>query len=70
VIDFSGNGMPEENRTVALGRFTFEKMSADGGRAVALADVPPVLLSETWCDAQDIAREGTGFDPAWESKVR
>ena len=69
VIGFSGNEMPEENRVVALGAFSFERTGEERG-AIPLGDVPPVLFSEIWSDVQDIAQDGTGFDPAWESKVR
>ncbi len=68
-LHFSGNGLPEENRTVALGVFSFERTGDDARGRMALGDVPPVLFSEVWADMEDIARLGTGFDPAWASKV-
>jgi hypothetical protein len=36
---------------------------------LALSDVPPVLLAETWRDLHDIAAKGSGFDPDWQKKV-
>jgi hypothetical protein len=70
IVNFSGNEMPEENRTVALGTIAFERTGDDERGSVTLGAIPPVLFSEVWNDVQDIARTGTGFDPAWESKVR
>jgi hypothetical protein len=56
VITFSGNELPEENRTVGLGALCFRQLQPDGGRTtVRLGDVPPVLLSETYHDLRVIA---------------
>lgn len=71
VIEFTGNPLPEENRTVALLKLSFA--SAQGGNAydradLALAEVPPVLLSECYNDLRLIAAEGPGFDPEWQKK--
>ncbi|WP_432943762.1 DUF4132 domain-containing protein [Kribbella sp. CA-253562] len=56
VVTFSGNSLPEENRTVGLGALCFWQVQPDGGRtAVRLGDVPPVLLSETYHDLRVIA---------------
>jgi hypothetical protein len=70
VIGFSGNSLPEENRTVALHSLGFER-TTDGRSAgpLKLQDVPAVLLSEAYGDLTSIAAVGTGFDPAWEKKV-
>lgn len=65
-LGFSGNGLPEENRTVALEKLSFERES---GATMALGDVPPILLSECYRDLAAIAAEGTGFDPDWQTKV-
>jgi hypothetical protein len=71
VIEFSGNGLPEENRTVALRQLSFAA-SGDGDRwsraPLPLGQVPPVLLSECYDDLRQIAAEGSGFDPQWEKK--
>jgi len=70
VIEFTGNPLPEENRTVALLDLSF---SASGGESwqrgkLALAKVPAVLLSECYNDLRLIAAEGSGFDPEWQKK--
>jgi hypothetical protein len=59
VVMFSGNTLPEENRTVSLGSLGFRQAGPDGGgAAVRLGDVPPVLLSETYDDLRVIAGSG------------
>jgi hypothetical protein len=75
-IGFTGNGLPEENRTVALTTLHFahsagEKESAYAGTEsnLTLAEVPAVLLSECWNDMRLAAAEGPGFDPEWEKKT-
>jgi hypothetical protein len=73
VLDFTGNSLPEENRTVALTGFHFERVAGEGepafgGHKMSLGEVPAVLLSECWNDVRQIAAEGTGFDPDWEKK--
>ena len=75
VLNFSGNGLPEENRTVALKDLAFQQAASDeepmmqmsGG--MALDEVPAVLLSECFNDLRAIAATGTGQDPEWEKKV-
>ena len=75
VIEFTGNGLPEENRTVALKSLRFARVadegeSSPGGDAVLLlSEVPAVLLSECWNDFRTLAAEGPGFDPEWEKKT-
>lgn len=44
-IDFSGNGLPEENNEVELYDLAFRKKS---GRELTLEKVPPILLSEMY----------------------
>ena len=75
-IEFTGNGLPEENRTVALTSLQFTRSAggtdapyADSQTQVPLGDVPPVLLSECWNDMRLAASEGPGFDPEWEKKT-
>ena len=75
VLQFSGNGLPEENRTVALTEFSFERKSQHesfgmGRAGLPLRDVPQVLLAESLADLKLIAGAGTGFDPEWEKKVQ
>ena len=70
VIGFSGNPLPEQNRTVALSGLRFVKHAANGSAvALRLGDVPAVLLSEAYADIRLVAGEGTGYDPDWEQKV-
>ncbi len=71
VIQFTGNFLPEENRTVALTALSFERHGHDGTgtSTMRLGDVPPVLLSEAWNDMRLLAGEGSGYDPDWEKKV-
>jgi len=75
LLTFSGNGLPEENRTVALKDISFQQaapeetpmMQMSGG--MALEEVPAVLLSECYSDLRTIAATGTGYDSEWEKKV-
>ncbi len=73
VIEFTGNGLPEENRTVALQRLYFARKSADGGQAlsqeVPLGELPRVLLAECWNDIRMAAGEGSGFAADWEKQT-
>lgn len=57
-LGFTGNRLPEENRSVALTELSF-------GRP--LAEVPPVVLSECYHDLAGWAAAGTGFDPQWQA---
>jgi hypothetical protein len=69
-VEFSGNGLPEENRTVALKSLSFLPQSPHGpSSALRLSDVPSILLSEAWNDVRLMAADGSGFDPGWETKV-
>jgi len=75
VLEFTGNGLPEENRTVALTSMRFERVATEGesahsGEKLCLGEVPAVLLSECWNDLRQIAGEGPGFDPDWEKKTQ
>lgn len=64
-IEFTGNGLPEENRTVALLKLSFA--DTQGGR-MNLDKVPKVLLSECYNDMRLVAAEGSGFDAEWQKK--
>jgi hypothetical protein len=71
-IEFSGNGLPEENRTVALHQLAFSRSDPRAGGSsepLALGEIPPVLLSECWNDLAALAAEGPGYDPDWEAKT-
>ena len=76
VIEFSGNSLPGEDRTVALTYLSFCRLpeETDAGyfynpAQLPLEEVPPVLLSETWNDLQAISAQGSGYDPDWQKKV-
>ncbi|MCG8365325.1 MAG: DUF4132 domain-containing protein [Pseudanabaenales cyanobacterium] len=76
VISFSGNSLPEENRTVALTHLTFYQLPEETDSdyfysrpKLTLGEVPGVLLSEIWNDLQTIAAQGSGYDPDWQKKV-
>ncbi|WP_254506492.1 DUF4132 domain-containing protein [Anatilimnocola floriformis] len=75
LLSFSGNGLPEENRTVALTTMSFARKSPgrDSGynRAgnLQLKDVPSVLLAECLGDMKTIAAAGSGFDAEWEKRL-
>ena len=75
-IEFTGNALPEENRTVALSNLHFTRPS--GGQESAHAgpetylpmnQVPTVLLSECWNDMKLASAVGPGFDPDWQKKT-
>jgi hypothetical protein len=70
-IEFSGSPLPEENAPAVLHALSFRLLRENGyhGRQLALKEVPPVLLAETWQDLHDIAAKGSGFDPEWQKKV-
>ncbi len=69
-IEFTGNGLPEENRSVALLKLSFSPAGDQRWQAsqVALGKVPKILLSECYNDLRLIAADGSGFDPEWEKK--
>lgn len=71
VMEFTGNSLPEENRTVALDAMAFERIGGQGSDRppVRLADVPRVLLAEACADLHAFAADGTGYDPEWRTKV-
>ena len=73
VLEFSGNGLPEENRTIALVNLHFVRSAAAEGAAavsmmsmghaemrIPLGEVPVILLNECWNDLRTIAAEGAG----------
>jgi len=73
MIEFTGNGLPEENRKVALRRLSFVRTGADAAASmpeeVALGELPRVLLSECWNDIRMAAAEGAGFAADWEKQT-
>jgi hypothetical protein len=70
VVEFTGNGLPEQNVPAALISLKFTKSLAPGyiGGAMKLGDVPPVLLSECWNDYRAMAAKGA-YDSDWERKA-
>ncbi|WP_161974601.1 DUF4132 domain-containing protein [Piscinibacter terrae] len=71
VLEFTGNPLPEENRTVALMNMSFGKTGAEDRwqRAnLPLKQIPKVLLSECYNDLRLIAADGPGFDAEWRKK--
>lgn len=71
VIEFTGNPLPEENRTVALLSLSFSSTGNTTSwqrTSLPLSKVQKVLLSECYNDLRLIASEGTGFDPDWQKK--
>ena len=79
VIEFTGNGLPEQNRDVALRRLYFARkgdanmamsgLSGMSGDELSLGELPPVLLSECWNDIRLAAAEGAGFAKDWEKQT-
>jgi Domain of unknown function (DUF4132) len=70
IIEFTGNPLPEQDRTVALRSVGFEQDVREGfRRPLPLGEVPAVLLSETWHELREIAAMGSGFDADWEKKT-
>ncbi|MBP6748887.1 MAG: DUF4132 domain-containing protein [Xanthomonadaceae bacterium] len=69
-IEFTGNPLPEENRTVALLKLSFSPAGESGWQRgeTALEDVPKVLLSECYNDLRLIAADGSGYDAEWQKK--
>jgi hypothetical protein len=71
VIEFTGNPLPEENRTVALLNLSFSSSADNAGwqrSKLPLSKVPKVLLSECYNDLRLIAADGTGYDAEWQKK--
>lgn len=71
VVEFTGNALPETNRSVALKQLSFRPLSQQErgpASARALSKIPAVLLSECHDDLRLMAADGSGFDPEWEKK--
>ena len=72
IIEFTGNGLPEENRTIALMRLYFSRKTDDSGpysEELTLGELPRVLLAECWNDIRMAAADGPGFAPDWEKQT-
>lgn len=70
VIEFSGSSLPEELMTAALKTLQFYPLPRSWrDEAVPLADVPSVLLAETYADYLAVSKACGGYDAQWESKM-
>jgi HEAT repeat protein len=73
VIEFTGNSLPEENRTVALKRLFFTRKSDQQwvvfGGELEFGELPRVLISECWNDIRMAAADGPGFAADWEKQA-
>jgi len=72
LIEFTGSPLPEENIPAALQALRFARLRRGTnwhGAGVALKEVPPVMLAESWKTLHLIAAAGTGFDPDWQKKA-
>lgn len=65
---FTGSYVSEEDIPAAIKHMQFTQMNDRGAsRALTLAKVPALLLSEVWNDLHEIAKSGA-FDDDWQSK--
>jgi hypothetical protein len=75
VIEFTGNGLPETDRAIALQHLYFSRTGENessysyNADKLPLGDVPRVLLSECYNDLCGAAADGKGFDADWEKKA-
>ena len=73
VIEFTGNSLPEENRTVALQRLYFTRKNDQKmvvfHHEVELGELPRVLISECWNDIRMAAADGPGYAADWEKQT-
>ena len=70
-IGFSGSYVPEENIPAVLFDLSFEKNQQNywDRNNLALQDVPPILLAESYADYLKVAEACSGYDADWESKT-
>ena len=64
-IGFTGSALPETSHPVALQSLSFELKNVPA----RWSDIPPLLYCEAMADLEEIAREGSGFDPDWLRKA-
>jgi len=76
VIEFTGNVLPEENRTVGLIQLYFTALKDDqqddyayAHRPLKLSELPEVMLTECANDLKLLADDGPGYDEDWEKKT-
>lgn len=73
IIEFTGNSLPEENRTVSLLNLSFANTGQQQSwqrTSQPLSKVPKVLVSECYNDLRLMAGEGGGLDPEWRTKTQ
>ena len=70
-IGFSGSYVPEENIPAVLFDLGFDQIGKRSWNftPLALHEVPPILLAESYADYLKIADACGGFDPEWEKKT-
>lgn len=70
-IVFSGSYVPEENIPAVLYELSFSNKASYSWNSndLALKDVPPILLAESYADYLKVAAATKGFDPEWEKKT-
>ena len=68
-IEFTGAFLPEENIAAAVTRLVFRRTDRTFGDLgeLAVADVPPALVAESYRDYVHVAEAGA-FEPDWERK--
>lgn len=71
VIVFSGSYVPEENIPAVLYELCFETKQSYSWNTdyVALTDVNPILLAESYAEYKTVADATGGFDADWEKKT-
>ncbi|MFJ4105902.1 DUF4132 domain-containing protein [Oerskovia enterophila] len=69
IIEFTGAFLPEENIPAALTQLVFRRTTRAYGQSAEarLADLPPVLVAESYRDYLTVAAAGS-FDAEWEKK--
>ena len=69
IIEFTGAFLPEENIPAALTQLVFRRTTRAYGQSAEarLADLPPVLVAESYRDYLTVAAGGS-FDAEWEKK--
>ena len=68
---FSGSYVPEENIPALLYELGFETKQSYSWNTdyIALTDVNPILLAESYAEYQTVADATAGFDADWEKKT-
>ncbi len=69
-ITFSGSYVPEENMEAVLFELVFEQDRATTWSSddLALSDIPPVLLAESYADYVKVSEATKGYDEQWQNK--